>query len=124
MTGISLSGCPRLEVVLPSSWVAAWPPLLSWRPGLRPVAPGLLGYADINRRCRSGEDRWAVSGGCSQSGSADCGGWETPRTVVSDEAWAWLAPLLPPSVARRGGRWRDRRQLIKGIVFRYRTGRT
>ncbi len=42
-------------------------------------------------------------------------------TVVSDGAWAWIEPLLPSSAGRRG-RWRDHRQVIEGIVFRYRTG--
>src|SRR4051812_44115471 len=44
------------------------------------------------------------------------------RCVVSDEAWAWMEPLLPSSAGRRGGRWRDHRQVIEAISWRYRTG--
>lgn len=42
--------------------------------------------------------------------------------VVSDRAWALIESLLPSSVGKRGGRWRDHRQVIEGIVWRYRTG--
>ena len=41
------------------------------------------------------------------------------RVVVSDEAWAWMEPLLPSSA---GGRWRDHRQVIEAISWKYRTG--
>ncbi len=45
------------------------------------------------------------------------------RAVVSDEAWAWMAPLLPSSAGRRGGRWRDHhRQVIEAVAWKYRTG--
>src|SRR3954449_2911839 len=44
------------------------------------------------------------------------------RCVVSDEAWAWMEPLLPSSAGRRGGRWRDHRQVIEAISWKYRTG--
>ncbi len=44
------------------------------------------------------------------------------RTVVSDAAWAWMEPLLPSSAGRRGGRWRDHRQVVEAISWQYRTG--
>ncbi len=44
------------------------------------------------------------------------------RTVVSDAAWAWMQPLLPSSTGRRGGRWRDHRQVVEAICWKYRTG--
>src|SRR3954453_21044576 len=44
------------------------------------------------------------------------------RTVVSDEAWGWMEPLLPSSAGRRGGRGRDHRQVIEAIAWKYRTG--
>ena len=44
------------------------------------------------------------------------------RVVISDEAWSWLAPLLPDRSPRRGGRWRDHRQVIEAIAWKYRTG--
>lgn len=44
------------------------------------------------------------------------------RTVISDEAWAWLEPRLPDRTPRRGGRWRDHRQVLEGIAWRFRTG--
>ena len=46
----------------------------------------------------------------------------TARTVLSDEAWAWLEPLLPDRTQRRGGRWRDHRQVIEAVAWKYRTG--
>ena len=42
--------------------------------------------------------------------------------VLSDEAWARLEPLLPSSAGVRGRPFRDHRQVLEGIVFRYRTG--
>jgi transposase len=33
-----------------------------------------------------------------------------------------MAPLLPSSAGRRGGRWRDHRQVIEAIAWKYRTG--
>jgi putative transposase len=44
------------------------------------------------------------------------------RGVISDVAWAWLEPLLPDRAPRRGGRWRDHRQVIEAIAWKYRTG--
>ncbi|MGW1998355.1 IS5 family transposase [Embleya sp. NPDC001921] len=43
------------------------------------------------------------------------------RGDLTDEEWEWLRPLLP-EVGRRGGRWRDHRQVIDGVLFRIRTG--
>ena len=42
--------------------------------------------------------------------------------VVSDRAWALIEPLLPSSAGRRGRRWRDHRQVIEAIAWRYRAG--
>ncbi len=42
--------------------------------------------------------------------------------VLSDEAWARLEPLLPSSNGVRGRPFRDHRQVLEGIAFRYRTG--
>jgi transposase len=33
-----------------------------------------------------------------------------------------MEPLLPSSTGRRGGRWRDHRQVIEAISWKYRTG--
>ncbi len=41
---------------------------------------------------------------------------------ISDEAWALIEPLLPSSTGRRGGQWRDHRQVLEAILWRYRTG--
>ncbi|CAL9363217.1 hypothetical protein SUDANB120_06619 (plasmid) [Streptomyces sp. enrichment culture] len=40
---------------------------------------------------------------------------------ISDAAWAVIEPLLPPA-GRARGRWRDHRQVLEGIVFKFRTG--
>jgi len=42
--------------------------------------------------------------------------------VLSDGAWARIEPLLPDRSPRRGGRWREHRQVIEAIAWRYRTG--
>jgi len=44
------------------------------------------------------------------------------RFEITDDEWARLRPLLPPVTPRRGGRWRDHRQVLNGILFRVRTG--
>src|SRR3954462_5490809 len=33
-----------------------------------------------------------------------------------------MEPLLPSSTGRRGGRWRDHRQVVEAISWKYRTG--
>src|SRR5215203_2614686 len=43
------------------------------------------------------------------------------RGELTDKAWEQIAPLLPEN-DRRGGRWRDHRQVIDGILWRLRTG--
>jgi transposase len=43
------------------------------------------------------------------------------RGELTDRAWAQLAPLLP-SNQHRGGRWRDHRRVINGILWKLRTG--
>jgi transposase len=40
---------------------------------------------------------------------------------LTDTAWAQLAPLLPRN-RQRGGRWRDHRTVINGILWKLRTG--
>ncbi|WP_253836688.1 IS5 family transposase [Promicromonospora thailandica] len=44
------------------------------------------------------------------------------RGELTDAAWARIEPLLPSADGRRGGRWRDHRQVINGILWRLRTG--
>ncbi|MFI8435093.1 IS5 family transposase [Streptomyces sp. NPDC079020] len=41
---------------------------------------------------------------------------------LSDAQWVRIEPLLPDRTPRRGGRWRDHRQVIDAIAFKYRTG--
>lgn len=44
--------------------------------------------------------------------------------VISDEAWEWIEPLLPSSVGKRGGQFRDHRLMLEAIAWRFRTGST
>jgi transposase len=44
------------------------------------------------------------------------------RRVLTDEMWAQLEPLLPDRSPRRGGRWCDHRDVVEGIIWRFRTG--
>jgi len=41
---------------------------------------------------------------------------------LSDEQWAQVEPLLPSSVGKKSRPFRDHRQVVEGIVYRYRTG--
>ena len=42
--------------------------------------------------------------------------------VLSDEQWARIEPLLPSSVGKKSRPFRDHRQVVEGIIYRYRTG--
>jgi len=42
--------------------------------------------------------------------------------VFTDAQWALIEPLLPSSEGKRSRPFRDHRQVVEGIVFRYRTG--
>jgi transposase len=44
------------------------------------------------------------------------------RGDLTDAEWERIAPLLPRSQGRRGGQWRDHRQVINGILWILRTG--
>lgn len=41
---------------------------------------------------------------------------------MSDAQWARIEPLLPDRSPRRGGRWRDHREVIDAVAWKYRTG--
>jgi transposase len=43
------------------------------------------------------------------------------KQQLSDGAWEVIEPLLPRT-GLRGGRWRDHRQVIEGIAYKYRSG--
>jgi transposase len=43
------------------------------------------------------------------------------RGELTDKAWEQIASLLPEN-GRRGGRWRDHRLVINGILWKLRTG--
>jgi len=42
--------------------------------------------------------------------------------VLSEAQWARVLPLLPSSAGKQSRPFRDHRQVLEGIVFRYRTG--
>jgi AcrR family transcriptional regulator len=42
--------------------------------------------------------------------------------AISDELWELIEPELPSSEGRRGRPWRDHRQTLEAIIWRYRTG--
>ena len=44
------------------------------------------------------------------------------RYEITDDEWERLRSLLPPMPPKRGGRWRDHRQVLNGILFRVRSG--
>jgi transposase len=46
----------------------------------------------------------------------------TIRAEIGDVAWSKISPLLPSTDGRRGGRYREHRVVVEGIVWKYRTG--
>jgi transposase len=46
------------------------------------------------------------------------------RGDLTDQEWERIAPLLPSSKGRRGGQFRDHRQVINGLLWIARTGAT
>ncbi|WP_328558426.1 IS5 family transposase [Streptomyces sp. NBC_00358] len=41
---------------------------------------------------------------------------------LTDAQWARIEPLLPDRTPQRGGRWRDHREVIDAIAFKFQTG--
>jgi transposase len=46
----------------------------------------------------------------------------TRSIELSDAAWARIEPLMPSSEGLRGRPFRDHRQVVEGVVHRFRTG--
>jgi transposase len=44
------------------------------------------------------------------------------RHELSDEQWALVAGLMPKPSATGGGRWRDHRQIVNGLLWKLCTG--
>jgi transposase len=42
--------------------------------------------------------------------------------VLSDAQWARIAPLMPSSKGKKSRPFRDHRQVVEGILYRFRTG--
>lgn len=42
--------------------------------------------------------------------------------LVTDAQWARIDPLLPDRTPKRGGRWRDHREVIDAIAWKFQTG--
>jgi len=42
--------------------------------------------------------------------------------VLTDAQWARISPLMPSSDGKQGKPFRDHRQVVEGIIYRYRTG--
>ncbi|MEV6727095.1 transposase [Streptomyces xanthochromogenes] len=40
---------------------------------------------------------------------------------LTDAQWARIEPLLPERKPKRGGRWRDHREVIDAIAFKFQT---
>ncbi|WP_411977398.1 IS5 family transposase [Streptomyces decoyicus] len=45
-----------------------------------------------------------------------------PGVPLTDVQWARIEPLLPDRTPKRGGRWRDHREVIDAIAFKFQTG--
>jgi len=46
----------------------------------------------------------------------------TRAGVISDEFWVVVEPVLPTAEGKRGRRWRDHREVLEAIAWRFRTG--
>lgn len=44
------------------------------------------------------------------------------RSVLSDDQWSLIQPLLPSSDGRRGRPFGDDRKVVEGIIYRFRCG--
>ena len=44
------------------------------------------------------------------------------RRVLTDRMWDQLEPLLPDRSPKRGGQWREHREVVEAIIWRFRTG--
>ena len=42
--------------------------------------------------------------------------------VLTDSQWELISPLMPSSDGKQGKPFRDHRQVVEGIIYRYRTG--
>jgi len=42
--------------------------------------------------------------------------------VLTDSQWDLISPLMPSSDGKQGKPFRDHRQVVEGIIYRYRTG--
>ena len=42
--------------------------------------------------------------------------------ALTDAQWALISPLMPSSDGKQGKPFRDHRQVVEGIIYRYRTG--
>ena len=49
-------------------------------------------------------------------------GWVIDRHDLTDDEWAALEGFLPDATPRRGGQWKDHRQVVNGVLWRTRTG--
>ncbi|TMU98434.1 transposase [Streptomyces sp. DASNCL29] len=45
-----------------------------------------------------------------------------PGVPLTDAQWMRIEPLLPDRTPKRGGRWRDHREVIDAIAFTFQTG--
>ncbi|WP_425288341.1 IS5 family transposase [Streptomyces melanosporofaciens] len=45
-----------------------------------------------------------------------------PGVPLTDAQWARIEPLLPDRRPQRGGRWRDHREVIDAIAYKFQTG--
>ncbi|MFB7335994.1 transposase [Streptomyces adustus] len=45
-----------------------------------------------------------------------------PTVPLTDVQWMRIEPLLPDRMPVRGGRWRDHREVIDAIAFKFQTG--
>lgn len=45
-----------------------------------------------------------------------------PGVPLTDAQWARIEPLLPDRTPKRGGRWREHREVIDAIAFKFQTG--
>ncbi|WP_436849557.1 IS5 family transposase [Streptomyces avermitilis] len=45
-----------------------------------------------------------------------------PGVPLTDAQWVRIEPLLPDRTPKRGGRWRDHREVIDAIAFKFQTG--
>src|SRR6478672_4352422 len=81
----------------------------AWQ-GPRPTRPALIPRV-APRACLPGLWGWSADGGVMSRAA-----------VLTDAQWQLIEPMMPSSDGKQGNQFRDHRQVVEGIIYRFRSG--